>query len=87
MIMSDEENTKILEHISFVITGLNVFRNREDLLTDLFNHVEAELLSNPIPITDENIVKSVISFMESLCIDAVSSKDLEEMAEQARTTL
>tara|TARA_R100001126_G_C4722677_1_gene100034 strand:+ start:205 stop:465 length:261 start_codon:yes stop_codon:yes gene_type:complete len=85
--MSDEENTKILEHISFVITGLNVFRDREDLLTDLFNHVEAEMLENPVPVTEYRIVRSVIGFMETHCANAVSEAQLEEMAEQARTTL
>ena len=85
--MSDEENTKILEHISFVITGLNVFRVREDLLSDLFNHVEAEMLENPVPVTEYRIVRSVIGFMETHCANAVSEAQLEEMAEQAKTTL
>ena len=85
--MSDEENTKILEHISFVITGLNVFRDREDLLTDVFNHVEAEMLENPVPVTEYRIVRSVLGFMETHCANAVSEAQLEEMAEQAKTTL
>ena len=85
--MSDEENTKILEHISFVITGLNVFLDREDLLTDLFNHVEAEMLENPVPVTEYRIVRSVLGFMETHCANAVSEAQLEEMAEQAKTTL
>ena len=85
--MSDEENTKILEHISFVITGLNVFRDREDLLTDLFNHVEAEMLENPVPVTEYRIIKAVLGFMETLCANAVSEAQLTEMAEQAKTTL
>ena len=85
--MSDEENTKILEHISFVITGLNVFRDREDLLTDLFNHVEAEMLENPVPVTEYRIVRSVLGFMETHCANAVSEAQLEDIAEQAKTTL
>ena len=85
--MSDEENTKILEHISFVITGLNVFRDREDLLTDLFNHVEAEMLENPVPVREYRIVRAVLGVMVTHCANAVSEAQLEEMAEQAKTTL
>ena len=85
--MEDEINKQIQEHIAYVLSGLNVFSDREDLLTDLFNHVEAEMLTNPVPVTDERIIKSAVGFMESLCADAISEAQLEEMANEAQRKL
>jgi hypothetical protein len=45
------------------------------------------MLENPVPVTEYRIVRSVIGFMETHCANAVSEAQLEEMAEQARTTL
>ena len=85
--MEDEINKQIQEHIAYVLAGLNVFSEREDLLVDLFNHVEAELLTRPVPVTDERIIKSAVGFMESLCADAISEAQLEEMAKEAQRKL
>ena len=85
--MEDYINEQIQEHIAYVLAGLDVFSEREDLLIDLFNHVEAELLTEPMPITDERIIKSAIGFMENLCADAISEAQLEQMANEAQRKL
>ncbi len=85
--MEDYINEQIQEHIAYVLAGLDVFSEREDLLVDLFNHVEAELLTEPMPVTDERIIKSAIGFMENLCADAISEAQLEEMANEAQRKL
>ena len=85
--MEDYINEQIQEHIAYVLAGLDVFSEREDLLIDLFNHVEAELLTEPVPVTDERIIKSAIGFMENLCSDAISEAQLEQMAKEAQRKL
>ena len=85
--MEDYINEQIQEHIAYVLAGLDVFSEREDLLIDLFNHVEAELLTEPVPVTDERIIKSAIGFMENLCADAISEAQLEQMAKEAQRKL
>jgi len=85
--MEDYINEQIQEHIAYVLAGLDVFSEREDLLIDLFNHVEAELLTEPMPVTDERIIKSAIGFMENLCSDAISEAQLEQMANEAQRKL
>ena len=85
--MEDYINEQIQEHIAYVLAGLDVFSEREDLLIDLFNHVEAELLTEPMPVTDERIIKSAIGFMENLCADEISEAQLEEMANEAQRKL
>ena len=85
--MEDYINEQIQEHIAYVLAGLDVFSEREDLLIDLFNHVEAELLTEPMPVTDERIIKSAVGFMENLCSDAISEAQLEQMANEAQRKL
>jgi len=85
--MEDYINEQIQEHIAYVLAGLDVFSEREDLLIDLFNHVEAELLTEPVPVTDERIIKSAVGFMENLCSDAISEAQLEQMANEAQRKL
>ena len=85
--MEDYINEQIQEHIAYVLAGLDVFSEREDLLIDLFNHVEAELLTEPVPVTDERIIKSAVGFMENLCSDAISEAQLEQMAKEAQRKL
>ena len=85
--MEDYINEQIQEHIAYVLAGLDVFSEREDLLIDLFNHVEAELLTHPVPVSDERIIKSAIGFMENLCADAISEAQLEEMANEDQRKL
>ena len=85
--MEDYINEQIQEHIAYVLAGLAVFSEREDLLIALFNHVEAELLTPPVPVTDERSLNSAIGFMENLCADAISEAQLEEMANEAQRKL
>ena len=85
--MEDYINEQIQEHIAYVLAGLDVFSEREDMLIDLFNHVEAELLTEPMPVTDERIIKSAVGFMENLCSDAISEAQLEQMANEAQRKL
>ena len=85
--MEDYINEQIQEHIAYVLAGLDVFSEREDLLIDLFNHVEAELLTEPVPVTDERIIKSAVGFMENLCDNAISEAQLEQMANEAQRKL
>ena len=45
-----------------------------------FVFVEDEVMSTFVPVTDSRIMKAVCKFLQMHCADAISSKNLEDMA-------
>ena len=78
--MEDMINDQIKEHITWVITDVWTLHDREDLLDDCFAFVEDEMFGDIVAVTDVRILKSVCKFLQTHCHHAISSQNLEDMA-------
>ena len=78
--MEDMMNDRIREQITWVITDVWTLHDRQDLLDDCFAFVEDEVMGTFVPVTDSRIMKAVCKFLQMHCADAISSQNLEDMA-------
>ena len=82
--MSCEFREQLLEYISETVGDVWQLESRPDLEKDCVDYVVNEFDDDGYSRDDDFIKYLVIQFLSNLCRDAVSSQDLEYMAQQQR---
>ena len=79
--MSHIINDEITQMINNTVCREWGLQARPDLLDDSVNYVTDELMSVETNVSELMVIRAMISFYESKCFDAMSSQDLEHMAQ------
>ena len=83
--MSNEFKERLMEYVSDTVGEVWILRSRPDLEKDCVNYVWKKRDTEAYEYLDDEIIKDlVIKFLSNLCRDAVSSQDIEYMAQQQR---
>jgi hypothetical protein len=83
-IVSNEAQDNMKEYISETVGNLWQLSSRPDLEKDCVDYVWNEFNQEGYSKDDDFITHLVIAFLSNLCRDAVSSQDIEYMAQQQR---
>ena len=83
--MSNEFKERLMEYVSDTVGEIWSLTSRPDLEKDCVDYVweQQDTLTYEY-LDDEQIKDLVIKFLSNLCRDAVSSQDIEYMAQQQR---
>ena len=83
--MSNEFKERLMEYVSDTVGEIWSLTSRPDLEKDCVDYVwEQQGMETHKYLDDEQIKDLVIKFLSNLCRDAVSSQDIEYMAQQQR---
>jgi len=83
--MSNEFKDELMEYVSDTVGDIWSLTSRPDLEKDCVDYVwEQRYMETHEYLDDEQIKDLVIKFLSNLCRDAVSSQDIEYMAQQQR---
>ena len=83
--MSNEFKDELMEYVSDTVGEIWSLTSRPDLEKDCVDYVWEQRDTGTYEYLDDEIIKDlVIKFLSNLCRDAVSSQDLEYMAQQQR---
>lgn len=82
--MSNEFREQILEYVSDTVGEMWQLETRPDLEKDCIDFIVDEYYDEGFSKDDLYVNFLIIKFLSNLCTDAVSSQDLEYMAQQQR---
>lgn len=80
--MSNDVNTQIKERVVDVVTNEWVLPQRDDLLEDCIEFVVEEALTNDGVVNYTFMLQAMIEFLSKQAVDSISTRDINDMAEQ-----